>query len=120
MNHEIKVKEKPRNSVIYAGLVSATVLALFALADYTFIGEVLIGVYALFAFWRLDSAQVFKLAMVSLGVMLVGLVLGRVEVIDSFSSYAFLLFLVGLFVLGRELWRYSQELRLQREEEPRS
>lgn len=120
MNQEIRVKEKPRSQFVYVGTVAIVVLALFVLADYTFIGEILIGAYALLAFWRLDSSQVFKLAMVSLGVMLVGLGLGRSDVIDSFSSYAFLLFLVGVFVLGRELWRYSQQLRLEREEVSRN
>lgn len=114
--NELTVNKKS-NPYIYIGIIALAILALIVLADYPFIGQLGIGAYALLAFWRLDSGQVFRLAMVSLGVMLVAVVMGQGQIADAFSSYAFLLFLVGVFVLGRELWRYSQALRREREEE---
>jgi len=108
---------KPPNPYLYGGTVAVVALVLIMLADYPFIGQVGIGLYALLAYWRLDSGQVFRLAMVSLAVMLGALVMGQGQVADSFSAYAFLLFMVGVFVLVRELWHYSQALRSERKED---
>lgn len=105
------------NKFVYVGLMIAAVLALIVLSDYPIYGQIAIGIYALVAFWRQESRQVFKLAMIALSVVAGALVVGRLQVADTFAGYVFLLLLVGVFVLGRELWYFSKALRLERNKE---
>jgi hypothetical protein len=102
---------------VYWGIVASVILLLLLLAEYPVVGQVVIGAYALLAFWKFESSQVFKLAMVMLAVMLGAMVMGMYQVVDAFSAYAFLLFMVGVFVLVRELWHFSKDLRRKREED---
>ncbi len=119
MNSTHFAKHKTPNKYVYLGTVTLIILVLVVLADYPVVGQLLIGVYAAMAFWRLESGHVFRLAMVALGVVVASTVLGWVQVVNAFSGYSFLLFMVGVFVLTRELWRYSQELRRQKEDKAR-
>lgn len=99
---------------VYVGLMMAAIMVLLVLSDYPVYGQIAIGIYALLAFWRQESRQVFKLAMVALAVSMGALAVGRLQVADTFAGYVFLLLLVGVFVLGRELWYFSKALRLER------
>lgn len=101
------------NPYTYMAVVAIVVLLLCWLADFFVIGQIVIGIYAMVAFWRLTSTQVFRLSMVALSVMLVAIVIERWQIVVAFAAYALLLFMVGVFVLSRELWRYSKLLREQ-------
>lgn len=105
------------NPYTYGAAVTIVVLVLCWLAEYFVVGQVLIGLYAMFAFWRLTSTQVFRLAMVALAVMLVAILIERWPIVTAFAAYALLLFMVGVFVLSRELWRFSKQLRGQQQKE---
>lgn len=98
--------------------VAVLALALWILAGYPFIGQIIIGAYGVVALWRnISSQQVLRLAMVALGVMLVALALGQYRPTVAFAAYAFLLLIVGGFVIGKELWQQSVVLRHEQKEE---
>ena len=113
MQSNLKVAGRS-SKFVYVGLMIAAIMVLIVLSDYPVYGQIGIGIYALLAFWRHESRQVFKLAIVALGVVAGALAVGRLQVADAFAGYVFLLLLVGMFVLGRELWYFSKALRLER------
>lgn len=106
------------NKYMYWGVVAVVAMVLWLFADYPIVGHLLIGLYVLFVFWQtISSQQVMHLALAAMGVTYISVILQNLSVSTAFSGYAFSLFVVGMAVLTKELWRHSLALSNQNQKE---
>lgn len=78
-------------------------LALYSLT----LGELLIGIYSVYAIWKwLPSRQIFVVALASFGGIIVcQLISPDSGIANNIAVYAFLLLVLGTFLLAREVWQ---------------
>ncbi len=85
--------------IIFAGL-----LAIGFFARSVIIGQILIIIYAVFAFvMKIESRTTYILALMSLAVVLVASLRADSGLASAFAVYAFLLLVIGTLCLGREV-----------------
>ncbi|MGH7196868.1 MAG: hypothetical protein ACREGJ_03855 [Candidatus Saccharimonadales bacterium] len=93
-------------------LVIMSAMALGFLAQFQFIGQIVVGVYAIASFiFRIPSKTTFMLALLSLGVVPIAITLGRQLIAENFGAYSFLLFAIGALQVCIELVRETKLLR---------
>ncbi len=86
-------------------LISLATLAIGSFAGSTGFGQIAVAVYGVIAFvFRIASRTTFVLAVLGLGATTWMLVMqGNVAMAQNFATYTFLLLVVGVFTLSREL-----------------
>lgn len=88
------------------GVLFGAILAGLALYSVE-LGEILVGLYAVICLWRqLPSRQAFSAALATLG----GIVLAQIaapdgDVANNLAVYTFLLLVLGVILLAREVWQ---------------
>ena len=93
-------------------LIMAIAATLGMLAQFQIIGQIVILLYAAATIrFKIPARTTLHVALLSLGVAVVTIVLGRTLVAQNFAAYSFLFFIVAALGSVLEQWRLSKALR---------
>lgn len=80
------------------------------LAQFQWLGQSAIGVYAVIAIWqRVPARRTFVLALLALGMVPISIIAANWLIAQNFAAYAFVLFAFGMVSMTLELRRELAE-----------
>jgi hypothetical protein len=98
------------------GIFAIVIMALWLLADYPLVGQVLVVTYVVVFWRRISSRKILQIVLVALAVIFLAVTIRNYKATTAFAIYTYALLIAAALALVKELWRYRRLQSQQKED----